>query len=234
MLHCYNANIIFAVLKILLDIGAKNVYAHCSKLPQITAYLLTTFMASVHVFSDKRLKRDYSEQPKVITAQQMEVVRLVGMGMTNRQVARELKLDDQTVSTICRYEWAQEKLQEIQNARNEQAGEISEHIKEAAEAAVELSRDIIKGSVEHPDTGEVQFPSLALRQKTASDMMNRYPLSVPKPAVGGEEPLVKPNEIPSMIAKALQFGIAAGGQQARVEQLNENSEVANYTEVESE
>mgnify|MGYP001598133093 FL=1 len=102
---------------------------------------------------------------KALWERHHEIIRQVVLGRSNGEIAAELQITPQTVSNVRNSPLAQEHVQALSNARDNETVDIARRIEEFAPVALSLLEDIV--------SGRVDGASVALRAKYASAHLGR-------------------------------------------------------------
>ena len=127
-----------------------------------------------------------------------EVIRLSAMGLKGTEIAEMTGLTPAMVSNIRNSPIARERINELQDRRDEKTTEIARNIHEGAIAASELMRDIAKGKVEAP---------LKLQVTVARDLLGRDGYVAPTRVTDERQPgLMTTQDVITLVNRAKSAG----------------------------
>ncbi len=101
--------------------------------------------------NDRRFKeRRESYDIKALWESHHQILRLVSLGLGNKEIAEELSITPQTVSNVRNSALAQQVLQEHSEVLDEEVVSIAKRVEQFAPTALQLLEDIISGKIEAP------------------------------------------------------------------------------------
>lgn len=172
---------------------------------------MPVLLPSNSAINDKRFSAAISGEKERfiqnIWANHQEVIRLASMGMKHADIAREMKLTQVQIGNILNSPLARAEVLRLSNLRDKDASTISERIRKQVEQALNLTEQILNGCVTDAE-GEVQIPSLSLMQRTASDILDRDPLSQKRSTQTRERSgALTTSDIAEIVSAAREIGI---------------------------
>lgn len=142
-----------------------------------------------------------------IWANHQEVIRLAAAGLKHVDIAQQVGLTNVQVGNILNSPLGRAEVMRISNLRDKDVSVISARIREQVGKALKLTEQILDGAVVDED-GEVQIPSLSLRQRTASDLLDRDPLTQKRSTRTNESSgALSTSDIAEIVSAAREIGI---------------------------
>lgn len=142
-------------------------------------------------------------EPKRLYHNHHNIIRLIVLGLNNKEIAENCGVTPQLVSNIRNSELAQERINDLSERMDEKATDITAQIKAGAEKAVKLLHKAVDGEVEGLTPGK--------RIDVARDFLDRAGHSAVKRVDARHaHAIFSPEDIEAIKKRAIQVGLESG------------------------